>query len=53
MTFVTSEVLITIAGKLAIMTSEKLHPLVKAKVRPAIVIAKAIMMVPIFSPSAF
>lgn len=40
-------------GNEARMTREKLQPLVKAKVKPAIVIAKARMMVPIFSPRAF
>jgi hypothetical protein len=40
-------------GNTASNTSEKLHPLVKAKTRPDTVIENARMMVPIFSPSAF
>lgn len=52
MTFVTKDVEITIAGKLARTTREKLQPLVNANVRPAIVIANARIIVPIFSPRA-
>jgi len=53
MTLVTKAVETTIAGKLPKTTNEKLHPLVMAKVKPAIVIQNAKMIVPIFSPSAF
>lgn len=53
MTLVTSDVESPINGKEAKMTREKLQPFEKAKVRPEIVIAKARMMVPIFSPRAF
>ena len=40
-------------GKDPKTTKEKLHPLLKANVNPEMVIAKAKMMVPIFSPRAF
>jgi hypothetical protein len=45
-------VMITITGKEARITNEKLQPLEKAKVRPASVIEKARMIVAIFSPRA-
>lgn len=53
MTLVTSDVEIMMNGNDAKTISEKLQPFVKAKVRPAIVMAKAKIIVPIFSPSAF
>ncbi len=53
MTLVTIAVVTPKNGKAARTTREKLHPLVKANVNPATVIAKARMMVPIFSPRAF
>ncbi len=34
------------------MTNEKLHPLAKANAIPETVIENAMMMVPVFSPSA-
>jgi hypothetical protein len=40
-------------GNDAKITREKLQPFEKAKARPEIVIEKARMMVPIFSPRAF
>lgn len=52
-TLVTRDVEIAMKGKEARITSEKLHPLEKAKAKPENVIAKANMIVPIFSPSAF
>ena len=52
-TFAINEVAMAIKGKTARITSEKLHPLVNAKVIPATHRANAKIIVPIFSPRAF
>jgi len=53
MTFYIIVVAIAINGKTPMITREKLHPFVNAKVIPVMHKANANTMVPIFSPRAF
>lgn len=53
MTLAINDVVIPKKGNAASSTSEKLQPLVKAKVKPATHMAKAKIIEPIFSPRAF
>jgi hypothetical protein len=53
MIFVMSAVVTERKGKDAKITKEKLQPFEKAKAKPAMVMEKARMIVPIFSPRAF